>query len=131
MSFSIDISKFVKKAGGNLDQLPRKVCIDLSTRVVRRTPVDTGRARANWFAAIDTKPQGTTESTDPNGYSTINNAINQAERLKAGDIYYLINNLPYIEELEDGSSQQAPQGMVKVSIVEFKGIVDKVAREIK
>ena len=114
-----------------MDQLVRKVCIDMSTKVIRKTPVDTGRARANWFAAANSKPQGTTQSTDPSGGSTINEASSKAGGLKSGDTFYLINNLPYIEQLEDGYSQQAPAGMVKISVAEYVGTINKIAQGLK
>lgn len=37
-----------------------------------------------------------------------------------GNIYWLSNNLPYIERLEYGYSKQTPAGMVRLSIEEVK-----------
>ena len=45
---------------------------------------------------------------------------------------FLTNNLPYIETLERGrignkGSEQAPNGMVGITVAEFGGIVDQEA----
>jgi len=47
-----------------------------------------------------------------------------------GDIVYLANNLPYAQRLEDGWSQQAPEGMVKLTVQRFQQIADAVIRQI-
>lgn len=39
MSFSLDITNWVKKAKGNADKVVKKVVIDLSTSVIMKTPV--------------------------------------------------------------------------------------------
>ena len=44
-----------------------------------------------------------------------------------GEIAALSNNLPYIKKLEDGSSTQAPNGMVKITVAELGGIAQEAA----
>jgi len=38
--------------------------------------------------------------------------INTLSRKKPGQIVYISNNTPYIRDLENGSSKQAPQGIL-------------------
>ena len=47
-TFAIDVSKFVKKAKGNIDLAIRKMIFEVFKRIVVRTPVDTGRCKAGW-----------------------------------------------------------------------------------
>jgi len=56
----------------------------------------------------------------------------QAEvlNLKAGQVIYLVNNLPYAIPLEYGHSSQAPGGMVRLTVQKWRPIVDAVAREL-
>ena len=42
---------------------------------------------------------------------------------KAGDVFYITNNLPYAMAIEMGHSQQAPQGMVRTTAEEFADAV--------
>lgn len=49
MSFTGDLKKFSDKTKITLDVVVRKVAIDLTTEIVRATPVDTGMAKNNWF----------------------------------------------------------------------------------
>jgi hypothetical protein len=50
-NFVADISSFVKKAKGNTDLAVRKMVFEVFKRIVKRTPVDTGRARGGWQVA--------------------------------------------------------------------------------
>jgi hypothetical protein len=46
----------------------------------------------------------------------------------AGDIVFLVNNLPYGPRLERGWSKQAPSGMVGITVAEFQKAVSKAAK---
>lgn len=93
-------------------------------KIIRMTPVDTGRARSNWFIGL-----------------SVGSEINTVNR-RRGPQYidkklpfdlltnkvFMYNNLPYIETLEFGGygdgpktaggfSTQAPQGFVRISLL--------------
>ena len=115
-TFKLDVSKFIDKTSETADAEVRKICLDLLTGIVLKTPVDTGRARANWFTSIGSPSINVTESTDPSGSSTIANSLTAISKA-TGDILWITNNLPYIYRLEfEGWSRQAPAGMVRVTI---------------
>lgn len=122
-SFSLDISKWVEKAQGRIDLVVRKISLDLFSRVILRSPVDTGRFRGNWSVAIGSVPDGVLELNDKSGSATVSKATAAVANVKAGDVIYLVNNLPYGPRLEYGWSKQAPAGMVRVTIQEFGGAV--------
>lgn len=130
MSFSLDIAKFAEKAGNNASLVVKKVAVDMSSRIVYRTPVDTGRARGNWMVTFDTPMDGTTTATDKTGQSTVSANTSKIGQWKQGTIW-IANNLPYIGRLEYGWSQQAPSGMARVTIREFQGYVSKAVGELK
>ena len=46
--FNLDLAKFSKKTQLNLDIVARKVGFEIWNGVTKKTPVDTGRARASW-----------------------------------------------------------------------------------
>jgi len=123
-SFTATIRKFAGDCEKKQDQFVRKICLDLTSQVVLGTPVDTGRARANWQASINQPTSGTLEKTDKGGGSTVTTASNTIKQA-TGNIFYLTNNLPYIYRLEfEGWSKQAPHGWVRAAVT-------RVARAIR
>lgn len=84
------------------------LALTLHSKVSLKTPVDTGRARANWFLAEGAPRIATTESVTPEA----------PPALTGKSVIYLTNSLPYIVPLEYGHSKQAPVGMLRVSIAE-------------
>ena len=68
---------------------------------------------------------------DKTGNQTISAAasIAQGQRFPAS-AYFISNNLPYGEKLELGSSQQAPNGMVRISVAEFERVIREEAAKL-
>jgi len=127
VSFELDISAFVAKANGRADKVVREICLNLLTDIVYNTPVDTGRARANWFTSIGSASTDSVPYTggkDAAGGASINRSM--ADVAKAtGQVFYISNNLPYIYRLEfEGWSKQAPRGMVRIAI-------DNISRDLR
>lgn len=124
--------QWVEKTLKKLDLAVQKISIEMFSRIILRSPVDTGRFRANWQVEIGTIPDGVLDLYDesPNGIATINAATAVALNVKAGDIITLVNNLPYAQVLEEGHSTQAPQGMVALTIQEFQEVAKKVGLEL-
>jgi hypothetical protein len=114
MSFNSDIQRFSKKTGIALDVAVRKIVFDAFNMVVKKTPVDTGRARGNWIVSVNSIDRTVKlDATRPNAIS-----------IKKGDgvnPIYITNSLDYIHDLESGTSKQARSGMVAVTINEIRG----------
>lgn len=128
--FSIDIAAFVAKAKDNADLVLRKVALDMFSRVVIKTPVDTGRARGAWQCAIGSIPAGQVNHLDKTGTETIARINAAVAPAKAGNVVYLVANLPYINALEYGHSKQAPNGMVRLTVAEFNAAVERAAQSV-
>jgi hypothetical protein len=120
-NFALDVSKWAEKAKGRMDLVVRKIALDLFRRVILRSPVDTGRFRGNWQVAIDSIPEGVLEIDDKSGAATVAKATAEALNVKAGDVIYLVNNLPYASRLENGWSPQAPAGIIGTTVTETVG----------
>lgn len=129
--FSLDLSRLVKKAKGNLDLVTQKVTFDLFEAVILKSPVLTGRFRANWQASAGTYGSTPVDSVDPTGASAISGMSSVALHTPAGSTVYLTNPLPYSIPLEYGYSQQAPQGMVRVTVTEYQARVNQIVRTLK
>lgn len=115
--FAIDLKKFGEVTAEEARVIFQKIALDLDARIVLGTPVDTGRARGNWFPSVGTPSnQVNMNATDKSGASAIAAAQGVVAGLKLGDIVWFTNNLPYILPLENGHSGQAPQGMVDINL---------------
>lgn len=85
-----------------------------------------GRFRMNWQLGIGTAPTGVIDGVDPaNGSIARDRNIGAIPEEAAGLVYYLANNLPYARRLEDGWSRQAPAGIVALTVMDFKGLVER------
>lgn len=123
MSFAVDIKAFAKKTGQNAEEQALATLRKLNSLVVDRTPVDKGQARGGWVASVGS-PSRSKGRIDKSGKGTIRSANIQADKaIKNKDIYYLANNVKHIVKLEYGSSDQAPNGMVRISMQEIKGLI--------
>ena len=69
------------------------------------TPVDTGRARWGWFVTVGSP---STEIPPEGQYSMPDVTTRANVSVSADDTAYIANNVPYIVELNDGSSKQQP-----------------------
>lgn len=130
MSFSDDIRRFTTKTTEAHDKIARVATLELFSGVIKATPVDTGRARGNWQTTVGTPARGRLEREDKSGSEAI--AEVEAKTPEgAGQVTMLTNNLPYIDELEFGSSKQAPQGMVRTNLARVQKMVDAAIRKNK
>ena len=129
-SFADQVKAFEKDALRKMNLAVRKISLEIFSRVILKSPVDTGRFRGNWQVAIGSIPSGTLELDDKTGTATVSKADLKLVGAKAGDTIYLANNLPYAVRLEEGYSQQAPAGMVALTVQEFAAIVDEIGIEL-
>lgn len=130
MGFADQVAAFSDKTKAKLELAVRKIAIDVFAEVIMMSPVDTGRFRGNWQVAIGSMPTGTVELDDKAGTATLAKAQAEAMGLQAGQVIFLINNLPYAEALEYGHSRQAPGGMIRLTVQRWKPIVEAVGREL-
>jgi hypothetical protein len=127
-TFTLSMKAFAEKFGQNADAAIRTICLDLLKDIVLNTPVDSGRARANWQCSINTPVSGrisfSADSgsgiTAPKESAASADAILRGTAISAqasGNVFWISNNLPYIYRLEfEGWSKQAPNGMVRLAI---------------
>jgi hypothetical protein len=128
--FALDLRAFVQRFNANADLVARKAAIDIFASIVKRTPVDTGRARANWQVGIGTAPSGEVTQRDKTGEATVSAGNQKLGTFKCGPSIWFANNLPYAVPLEYGWSKQAPGGMVRLAAAEFQQAIDKAVREV-
>lgn len=123
MTFRGQLAEIARNTGIRFDQVVRKVVIDLTSDLVKLTPVDTGHARSNWYFGMD-RVVNIDPSENKAGGPTFTRLMAFTKDLKAGGTFYITNNVPYIMELEYGSSKQAPSGMARIVVARWQQIVD-------
>ena len=129
MSWESDWKKIESKIDRTLDQGIRATILELSTAIIKDTPAKTGLARGNWQASIGRGATGEVSVVNKrSGEAKAIAEVNQKASVAVGDLYYLTNNLPYIERLEYGWSKQAPGGMVRKNMQNFNRLLVKNIR---
>lgn len=128
---------FKRKAKARVDRkielLMKPVALDTTSRVVRQTPADKGTARVNWNLSLgrpdrSTKPEATSKQLARKTASNARKANRWDPRVESA---WLTNALPYIGELENGSSTQAPAGFVRTTVEGMGRFARRKAREIR
>lgn len=128
MSFADDLAKYCQAAGDKVDQLVRDTAIGLQASMMTKSPVDTGRFKSNWQCGLGGMNPDTTA---PAGSDALGRTEVVLQGYKPGQTIWLTNNLPYARRLENGWSQQAPSGMVRLTVQDFKYAVKRAADAMK
>lgn len=144
MSFANDLARFAAKTQARADLIVSKILLDIGRSVTLKSPVGDasywaspppkgyvgGRFRGNWQLGVGSAPGGTLDVIDPGGGATIGAIAAEIPAQSAGHVYYIANNLPYAQALEEGWSRQAPQGMVGLTVQEFSSYVRVAATSL-
>lgn len=103
---------------------------DCYGRLVQRTPVDTGRARAGWHIegeSSEWKPApGEYEKAKAEAAAIISQEVLKLEDLSKADVIYIMNNVEYILPLEAGWSRQS-SGFWALFLSELSSQLEKAA----
>lgn len=95
---------------------------ELLSMIVRGTPVKDGYARGGWYVTLGAPSGSAQRPPDKDGANTILAGIMALRGASPFKDVFISNNVPYIEDLENGSSGQAPEGMIRVSLSAFKAM---------
>lgn len=145
MSFGNELRAFAAKTGGKLEDVAREVVLNVGRSVVEKSPVGDasywksppppgyvgGRFRANWQHGFGSPAIGALDDIDPSGGVSIAHIQSGVEGNPAAGVHFISNNLPYAQRLEDGYSSQAPSGMIGLTAIEFKDIVNISVQKAK
>lgn len=133
--FSTKIKVIARGVETNANELVRKTVITVVSSVALSTPVDTGRARANWRTKIGSPISDTRGAVAPGkkgstGSQNVGAVVKEAQDemnnyRKGGQDVWVSNNLPYIQSLNDGSSEQAPAGFVQKASMAAQRAISK------
>jgi hypothetical protein len=133
--FGKRVKKIAKEMEDKLNRKMMGLAITIQQALVLSTPVDTGRARANWQVTLDTPAKNEVEASGGNAhvgfvrdeagrftkrFPSAQEAIARAQATLAHrrpeQNIFISNNVPYIKRLNEGWSAQAPAGFVEQAI---------------
>lgn len=123
--FTIPLDRLAAMTTEKMETVARRATLEVFSSVVKKSPVDTGRFKANWNVSASNPDYSVTSSV---AQSRGEQQAREALVLPVGGVVYLSNGLPYARRLEYGWSKQAPSGMVRTSVIEFKAFIDAAVR---
>lgn len=141
--WTLPVREFAAAMQITLATVIKTIALDLNRRIVMRTPVDTGRARASWDLSVGTP----STRVEPERTGKAGGGVQQtftalllggsaeivpaaAAAIDGTQPVFIVSNIPYIEALENGHSQQAPVGMVEISIVEIESELESILSSV-
>lgn len=156
IDFKADLDAAAAAFHMTLEQTLKSICFELLRMIVIQTPVDTGRAAGSWMlrggsADSFVLPESAHMSRD----AAVSAVLARVTNVDFSDIklvYWIYNNLPYIEQLEyglypnppargswvpgqgyviktvGGYSKQAPAGMVRISVASLEIKIASIIR---
>lgn len=145
-SFSADLSRLVANAGGNLRAVVAKTVLDIGEAVVMQTPVGDpttwkreappgyvgGRARGSWQYGFNAPPATDPGTIDGTGGASLSRVQVGIAANQAPGVHYITSTVPYMRRLEyEAWSAQAPDGMVRKTILEFQQFVEANAKAVR
>jgi len=136
MSLATDLQRIAQRNKAKMVKVAQNSLMRIGGAIVAKSPVDSGRFKNNWMSAYGAPDESTTNSFAKTKLGEGRGAV--VGRLKAkldlldtGQFFYFTNSLPYAERLEYGWSQQAPSGMVRLSVAGWQSIVEDEIRKAK
>lgn len=111
----------------------------LVEELIYETPIDTSQALSNWTIGIDTSPNSFIAAHSPGMWGSTfvassSQAISLAHALIATagtrQSIWIANNTPYIIDLNNGSSRQAPAMYIEKTIASVKKQLPKMVTKV-
>ena len=99
----------------NTDQHVKNIVGETLQQVIVRSPVMDGEFRASHKVTLDSPDNAYQKNYDESGSETLNHGLKVAASAKFGGLVYIQSNSPYGIRLENGHSQQAPNGVYALS----------------
>lgn len=116
MSWTLNPKKFSAKTKEDFGELVAQVAMQVYQNLIYTTPVDTGRARANWIPSIGIPSSQTRGVVGVSELILSAKATFDGRQLKDFPTLYIANNLDYVVYLNQGSSKQAPANFVEAAV---------------
>ena len=115
-------SNFALEVLKNADDHLKKIVGETLQQVIVRSPVMDGEFRASHKVTLDRPQNAYEKGFDLSGGATLAEGLKVASTAKIGGLVYIQSLSPYGTRLENGWSQQAPNGVYALS---YQSVVSK------
>ena len=122
MSWKNKPTNFTLEVLKNTDDHLKKIVGETLQQVIVRSPVMVGEFRASHKVTLDSPQNSYEKGFDLSGGATLAEGLKVASTAKIGGLVYIQSLSPYGTRLENGWSQQAPNGVYALS---FQSVVSK------
>lgn len=130
-AFRRDFAALLAKAGDKAALVVRKTALELQSGMVEKSPVDSGRFRSNWQCGVGVVNTATDAAAEKTGTGAIGRTQAVLQGWRVGQTITLSNSLPYARRLEFGWSEQAPGGMVRLTVQNYSAALAKAVASIR
>ena len=115
-------SNFTLEVLKNADDHLKKIVGETLQQVIVRSPVMDGEFRASHKVTLDSPQNSYEKGFDLSGGATLAEGLKVASTAKIGGLVYIQSLSPYGTRLENGWSQQAPNGVFALA---FQSVASK------
>lgn len=130
-SFAENLNKMCARARDKVDVVVRKTAFELQGMMIDTSPVRTGRFRSNWAVGLGAINTSADAAPDKTGDSAKGRAQAALQGWQPGQTIYLSNSVPYALRLERGWSQQAPSGVVRLTVQRYGDALAEAVKGLK
>ena len=115
-------TNFALEVVKNADDHLKKIVGETLQQVIVRSPVMDGEFRASHKVTLDSPQNSYEKGFDLSGSATLAEGLKVASTAKIGGLVYIQSLSPYGTRLENGWSQQAPNGVFALA---FQSVASK------
>lgn len=130
--FSAQVGSFVAQSRARMLAVFKESAKRTISLAQAGIPVDTGFARASLVVTLDGMPQVEANSRPAAGQTYGPSiSVDAIAGVEFGGTIYAGWTASYVPFLENGSSQQAPQGFIRLAALQWQQTVETVAAELE
>lgn len=133
--FAAKMEKMPDRIKAAVSEVTSKMVVNMVVELGESTPVDTSQAISNWQVGVIIPRKdfiyphfhgsgGSTESASLS--ATVSIAAGKTAVRRFGQPVFITNNAPYINDLNQGSSRQAPKMFVEMAILRARKMREKL-----
>ena len=124
MSLSSDLKKFAQLSIQKQDRVVKGSFIQLGNEMEFKSPVDTGEFKSSWIGAIGS----VSDRTFQPGRDAVSALSLMLGGFRVGQVFYYTNSTPQAVPIEFGHSEQAANGVVRLTARRWNSIVNTQIR---
>jgi hypothetical protein len=104
--WSLDLGEWAAKQQRAIEEVRKEFAFQILSKVITRTPVDTGACRQNWLVSLNQEDDSYYPGRKKGGHA-LSEGKKVLEGTKGEDTIYIQNNTPYVKMLEYGGYGKA------------------------